>query len=256
MIRRQPEDSGREDCVEAALVRERYKLVRVLRREDHYVCAEAVDILDREKRSCLLNLYDGPLLRTYLPCFDRLERFPACRGTLLDGERLVTVFDLPVGTPVEQAFHRRDRRDWRERLDYAARLMEQVLNLADVDPAVSCPALLPENVLADERAGRIRLRFAAAPMENVSDRMAAELAAAALKTILPRRFSSPAEELDLLEELDRGACGTVVQLYALWRRYESALRDGYEALERQNALRRWISLARLRVRRALRRKKR
>ena len=42
--------------MEAALVRERYKLVRVLRREDHYVCAEAVDILDREKRSCLLNL--------------------------------------------------------------------------------------------------------------------------------------------------------------------------------------------------------
>lgn len=241
--------------MEAALVRERYKLVRVLRREDHYVCAEAVDILDREKRSCLLNLYDGPLLRTYLPCFDRLERFPACRGTLLDGERLVTVFDLPEGTPAEQAFRRRDRRSWRERLDYAALLMEQVLNLADVDPAVSCPALLPENVLVDERAGRVRLRFAAAPMEDASDRTAARLAAAALKTVLPRRFSSPAEELDLLEELDRDDCGTVVQLYALWRRYESALRDGYEALERQNALRRWISLVRLRVRRALRRKK-
>ena len=175
--------------MEAALVRERYKLVRVLRREDHYVCAEAVDILDREKRSCLLNLYDGPLLRTYLPCFDRLEHFPACRGALLDGERLVTVFDLPEGTPAEQAFHRRDRRSWRERLDYAALLMEQVLNLADVDPAVSCPALLPENVLVDERAGRLRLRFAAAPMEDASDQTAARLAAAALKTVLPRRRS-------------------------------------------------------------------
>ena len=52
--------------MDTLLVRERYKLVRVLETRENYACAEAVDILDREKRSCLLNIYEGPLLRAEL----------------------------------------------------------------------------------------------------------------------------------------------------------------------------------------------
>ena len=42
--------------MEALLVRERYKVVRVLRAEECYAFAEAVDILDREKGTCLLKI--------------------------------------------------------------------------------------------------------------------------------------------------------------------------------------------------------
>ena len=59
--------------MDALLVRERYKVVRVIDSREDYAFAEAVDILDRETGSCLLNLYEGPLLRRYLPCFDHLK---------------------------------------------------------------------------------------------------------------------------------------------------------------------------------------
>ena len=39
------------------LVRERYKVVWVLDAREDYAFAEAVDILDREKGACLLNIY-------------------------------------------------------------------------------------------------------------------------------------------------------------------------------------------------------
>lgn len=53
--------------MEDLLVRERYKVIRVLEVRENYAFAEAVDILDRENRLCLLNVYEGPLLRDYLP---------------------------------------------------------------------------------------------------------------------------------------------------------------------------------------------
>ena len=43
------------------LIRERYKVVRVITAQPGYALLEAVDILDRETPSCLLNLYEGDL---------------------------------------------------------------------------------------------------------------------------------------------------------------------------------------------------
>ena len=105
--------------MEAMLVRERYKIVRVLEARENYAFAEAVDILDREKHTCLLNIYEGPLLRAYLPCFDQMQGCPAFQGMFLDGESLVTVFVDCKGVPIDQVFYRGDRHGWRTRLDYA-----------------------------------------------------------------------------------------------------------------------------------------
>ena len=90
----------------AMLVRERYKVVWVLDAREDYAFAEAVDILDREKGACLLNIYEGPLLRAYLPCFDQMQNCPAFRGMFLDGESLVTVFDTCGGEPIDRVFYR------------------------------------------------------------------------------------------------------------------------------------------------------
>ena len=242
--------------MEALLVRERYKVVRVLRAEECYAFAEAVDILDREKGTCLLNIYEGPLLRTYLPYFDQMQSCPAFRGMFLDGESLVTVFDDCVGTPIDQVFYRGDRHHWRTRLDYAQRLLHQALSMADLPAAVSCAAMLSENVRIDFKSGTLALRFQEVPLEGMVPRELVYLTCDQLRKILLPRSSSPVEELMLLDELDRGNCKTVVQLYALWRERQGALQEAYEALDKKNFFQRWCALLWGRVKRWSARRKR
>ena len=243
--------------METLLVRERYKIVRVLEAREHYACAEAVDILDRENRACLLNLYEGPLLQAYLPCFDRLSTCPEFWEMFLEGASLVTVFGDCGGTPIDQVFYRGDRHSWQTRLDYAQALLHRALSMADLPPEVSCAALLSENVRVDEKSGALRLRFCVVPMEGMNPREAVYLAGDQLRKILLPRFASPREELELLDELELGACRNVVQLYALWREREGRIRAAYETLEKKNFFRRWCALLWGRVkRRAARRKRR
>ena len=45
-------------------------------------------------------------------------------------------------------------------------------------------------------------------------------------------MSSPVEVLELLDELDRGRCKSVVQLYSLWRERQEVIRSAYEKLEK------------------------
>lgn len=108
--------------MDALLVRERYKVVRVIDSREDYAFAEAVDILDRETGSCLLNLYEGPLLRRYLPCFDHLKGCAAFQAMFLEGESLVAVFRDCSGTPIDQVFYLGDDHSWRDRLYYAGQL--------------------------------------------------------------------------------------------------------------------------------------
>ena len=51
--------------MESLLIRERYKVVRVISLRRGYALLEAVDISERETPSRLLNLYEGEHLRRY-----------------------------------------------------------------------------------------------------------------------------------------------------------------------------------------------
>ncbi len=220
--------------MEAFWVRERYKVVRVIRVEEHYACVQAVDILDREVRSCLLNLYEGPWLKEQLAGFDRLKGCPDFLEMFLEKGSLVTVFEDREGTGIDQVFYLGDRHSWRERLDYAGQLMDQALNLADLPAPVSCAAMLSDNVLVDGKSGRLRLRFQVLPMEGMCPRELVYLVADQLRKLLRPRFGAPREELELLEELDRRDLPGVVQLYALWRERRDGIQAAYEDLEGRN----------------------
>lgn len=243
--------------MDAMLVRERYKVVRVTDSRENYAFAEAVDILDRETRGCLLNLYEGPLLRQYLPCFDRLKGCGAFQTAFVEGDSLVAVFQDGGGIPIDQIFYQGDSHSWQNRLYYAGQLFQQVLNLADLPPEVACALLLSDNVRVDQKNRRICLRFHVAPLEGMNPREVVYLAGDQARKILHARLSSPRQELDFLDELEQGSCSNAVQLYALWRTREAEIREAYEALQKKNVVRRWCSLLAGRVRRrAVRRKKR
>lgn len=234
--------------MDALLVRERYKVVRVLDAREDYVFAEAVDILDREQRLRLLNIYEGPLMRAYLPCFDRMQPCPAFQGMFVEGGSLVTVFEDCQGKPIDQVFFRGAKIPWRTRLDYAERLLHGALNMADLPAGVSCAAMLSENVRIAENDGEIRLRFKVVPLEGMNPRELVYLTGDQLRKILLPQFGVPKEQLEFLDELERGSCATIVQLCSLWRDRRDRIQTAYEELEKMNFVRRWLTLLWGRVR--------
>lgn len=247
---RRPAERG-TGAVDALLVRERYKVVRVLDAREDYVFAEAVDILDREQRTCLLNIYEGPWLRAYLPCFDRMRSCSAFQGMFLENESMVTVFEDCRGRPIDQVFFRGAAMDWRLRLDYAGQLLHQALNMADLPAQVSCAAMLSENVLISENDSEVRLRFKVVPMEGMNPRELVYLTGDQLGKILLPQLSTPVEQLDFLDELRRGECATIVQLYSLWRERRERIQAAYEGLEAKNFVHRWASLLWGRIKRSI-----
>lgn len=237
--------------MDTLLVRERYKVVRVLDVRENYAFAEAVNILDRKQSPCLLNIYEGPLLRACLPCFVQMQVCSAFREMFVEGDSLVAVFEDCRGQSIDQVFFRGAAFDWRTRLDYAEQLLHAALNMADLPVEVSCAAMLSENVLIAENDGKILLRFKVVPLEGMTPRELVYLTGDQLAKILLPQFSAPREQLDFLDELRRGGCVNIVQLYALWRERREQIQAAYEELENKNFVHRWLSLLWGRVKRMM-----
>lgn len=243
-------------AVEAMLIRERYKVTRVLHVEEDYALLEAVDIQDRETPQRLLNIYEGPLLRRYAGIYERMPQRPDYHGMFLVGESLVAAFDDSRGRNIDQVFYQGDNWDWRQRLDFAQALMHCALRLADLPPEVGCSALLSENLFADTEEQRFRFRFKVPPLEALDRRELTFLVSDQIRKIFRPRFSSTDAELRFLDCLEQTAFPSIVPLYARWLEEREAIRADYEQLERKNGFKRWCTLLVKHIRRKLRRKPR
>ena len=67
--------------MDTVMVRERYKIVRVLEAENDYAFAESVDITERETPVRLLNIYEGDWLPVYARIYSGLEGCAAFCGS-------------------------------------------------------------------------------------------------------------------------------------------------------------------------------
>ena len=128
--------------METVMVRGRYKIVRVLEAGNDYAFAEAVDITERETPVRLLNLYEGAWLPIYARIFSDLRDCPAYCEAFLAEESLAAVFLPCGGVPIDRVFHRGADWTWRDRMEFAEQLLHQVLDMANLPPAVSSEALL------------------------------------------------------------------------------------------------------------------
>lgn len=230
--------------MESLLVRGRYKVVRVVTVQSGYALLEAVDISDRETPSCLLNLYEGELLHRYARIYSDLRAgdCPAFRGMFLERGTMVTVFALSRGEGIDSLFYRGDAWSWQERLDYAQLFLHTALGLANLPPALSCAALLSDNVLFDPKERRCALRWMVRPMEEMEPRETALLACDQVRKILPRTLLAGEEERRFLKELEDGAFRNVVSLYGRWREAESAIRAEREEFASKSFIRRGLIL--------------
>ena len=81
--------------METLLIRDRFKVVRVIAAQPGYALLEAVDIYDRETPSCLLNLYEGEHLRRYARICSAI-RSRSAHGVAPILRRFLYCFSLPI----------------------------------------------------------------------------------------------------------------------------------------------------------------
>ena len=235
------------------LIRERYKVVRVIALQPDYALLEAVDISDRETPSCLLNLYEGQLLHRYARIMTGIKKedCPGFRGMFLEKGALVAAFENAGGACIDDLFFLGDKRTWQERLNAAERMLHRALSLANLPPEVSCAALLSENVLFDQPNQRVNTRWMIRPMEDMNQREAALLAADQVKKILPPTLQAGPEEQKFLKKLEEGLFPSVVALYGCWREAQAAIRAEREEFEEKNFIRRGLILLGRLIRRSM-----
>ena len=230
--------------MESMLIRERYKVARVLRAQRNYALVEAADIQERETPVRLLNLYEGELLHRYgkICAGIRPEDCPAFRGMFLERDTLAVIFDDCKGTGIDSLFFLGDSWGWRERLDYAELVLHHALSLSALPPEVSCAAMLSENLLFDTEKKVVASRYMLLPMEPMNGRELALLTGDQIQKILPRRLSSGKVENAFLARLERGEFASIVTLYSAWRETRKAIAKEREAFDASNPVNRGLSL--------------
>lgn len=242
--------------MDTVLVRERYKVVRVLEAGGDYAFAESVDITERETPVRLLNIYEGAWLPIYARIFSGMEDCPAFCEAFLAEESLVAAFQPCRGVPIDRVFYRGAEWAWRDRLEFAEQLLHQALTMANLPPAVSCAALLSENVRVDVDEKRVALRFRIRPMEDMNARELALLASDHVRKILAPRFQQCDAEYAFCRLLEQGGFASIVPLYSCWHTAREEIAAEYEALDKKNGFKRWFSFLWKNLKRLFRRKRR
>ena len=239
--------------METLLIRERFKVVRVITVQPNYALLEAVDISERETPSCLLNLFEGELLHRYARICAGIqkEECPAFRGMFLERGTLVAAFDRCGGEPIDRLFYRGDSWSWQERLSYTELVLHRTLTFANLPPEVGCAALLSDNLLIDMKKKSVDTRWMLQPMDEMNPREPALLAADQVKKILPLTLRTGEAEKRFLDQLDAGTARNVVALYGAWREAEGAIRAEREEFEQKGFIKRGLIM----LGRAIRRRK-
>ena len=242
--------------MDTVMVRERYKIVRVLEAENDYAFAESVDITERETPVRLLNIYEGDWLPVYARIYSGLEGCAAFCETFLAEDSLVAVFQPCGGVPIDRVFFRGAEWSWQDRLTFTEQLLHQALEMTDLPPAVSCAAMFSDNVRVDPVEKRVMLRFRIRPMEEMNARELALLASDHVRKILAPRFQQGDAEYDFCRMLAQGGFLSIVPLYACWHRMREQITAEYEALDKKNAIKRWFTFLWKNLKRLFGRKRR
>ena len=231
------------------LVRGRYKVVQVLETAPNYLCAQVVDIAERERPTRLLNLYHGTLAGQYAGIYAAMPQNAVFCGWFMVDNGLAAVFVPPCGQPVD----RNQSLDWRARMDYADKFVQLALNMADWPPEISCAAWELDNIRMDGDNQRVGLRFVVRPVADASAENLPKRVGELLQTILLSRFAQGDAEATFCARLRADLFHSIVPLYAAWKQAASQMIQEYEALEHELHFKRWCIQACKQIKRTARR---
>ena len=234
---------GKEEMpMKTLLIRERYKVICALYAEESYAALQAVDIQSREKKPCLLNVYEGAQLKRYIRCFHDLHNCDSYLEMFIWKESLVTVFEYRKGRSIDQVFFKGATVDWPFRLRAAQALFHQALSMAAFPPEISCAALLSDNIQVFPEEKGLWINYEIHPLEEMNERELVFLLTDQIQKVLPCRWDSPRRERRFVRELCTGSDHSVAAVYGKWVAAEPEIRAEYEQMESKGALSRALSL--------------
>ena len=234
--------------METRLIKERYKVIRVLYAEQDYAALQAVDIQSREKRSCLLNVYEGGYVKPYLNSFMALRGCEAYQEMFLWEGSLVSVFRYREGRDIDHVFYRDVKIGWRERLSAGRALFQQALVMSTYPAQISCAAMLSENIQVVPEERELAFNYMVRPLEEMNERELVLLLTDQVQKVLLPRWDAPEEERRFLRRLCGGSLTTMPAVYGCWMSSVGEIEAAYERIEGKGALGRGLYLLFMNVR--------
>ena len=228
--------------MESLLIRQRYKVTLVIHAGDSYAALEAVDILDREQKAFILNVYEGELIKPYLELFSRLRHCPEYREIFTSDDSLVAVFDKYGGKSVDEVFYKGADIPWQRRLDCAQWLLYKAVTMWDQPPELSCAGFFSDNLRVLPEPEIFGMNFALRPEPELNSREMLFLLADQVKKILKDSWDSPPEQRRFVRALSDGEYTSAVELYSHWLGLKPVLQGEYERIYSKRALGRKIYL--------------
>lgn len=225
--------------MDIALIKSKYRVVRVLHVEDGFAALQVVDLEDREKREYILNVYEGRSALRFVALYDSLRDCPEFRGVFPESGALAALFTLSNGENIDDVFFKGADVPWRERLAYAQQLFDVALRAADFPPEIACSAMLSRNLRVQRQSRALAVNYIVQPVPGATPRDLNLLLADQVEKVMYPRFESPPSELAFIAELRRSSKKSVATLYAMRRTAFETIINDYEKLYTGNSLQRF-----------------
>jgi hypothetical protein len=237
------------------VIKARYKVTRVIMAAEEYAALYAVRITERSKTEYLLNVYAGDSRYKYDEVFFGLKGCNAFVEMFVWEGALVSVFRVESGARIDDVFYKGASFGWRERLEYAGRLVDAALPLALLPYEISCAAVMSFNIVVIQAEKRIAVNYAVPPLDGACEREFLLLLGDQLHKILFPRLESSASELRFLERLGDGGFRSAAKLYAGWLSARGEIEREYEEFYSQKAIKRAAAVTGRRLGRLFSRKR-
>lgn len=213
------------------IIKERYKVIRVLKLEEHYAALHAVDITARSNEQYIVNVYDGDLVKPYVGYFSTAQRCPGFVEMFVRDGSLAAVFRYSDGQDMDLFFRRGNSLSGRECIEYADRLFDEALAVSDLSPYISCPLMLSSQLRPDPEDKKIRMKYVIEPMRDMNERELALLLRDQIVRILDIRFTTCMAVRKYVRNLRRSNVYTVAQMCSEWRSLRKTMYEETDALE-------------------------
>ena len=230
------------------IVKGKYKVIRILRTEEHYAACEAVDISDPGNGKVILNIYDGELIKPYIGYIEGLRHCAEYIEMFLSDESAVAAFRYTEGKNIDTVFFMGHKVPALECFECADRLIEKAIAISDYPSNVSCPLLMTDQLLYEKNQKDFKFLYMIVPLSEMNERELCLLLEDQLKKILAIRYDTPLKLRRFVREMEGTSFETVIRLSSFWHAERAEIREEIEDFSNKGFLARIFGIIRINFR--------
>ena len=230
------------------IVKGKYKVIRILRTEEHYAACEAVDISDPGNGKVILNIYDGELIKPYIGYIEGLRHCAEYIEMFLSDESAVAAFRYTEGKNIDTVFFMGHKVPALECFECADRLIEKAIAISDYPSNVSCPLLMTDQLLYEKNQKDFKFLYMIVPLSEMNERELCLLLEDQLKKILAIRYDTPLKLRRFVREMEGTSFETVIRLSSFWHAERAEIREEIEDFSNKGFLARTFGIIRINFR--------